>query len=479
MYKNIPFIRFNHLWENKKVITNIFWESIVLNNNEFEDYLNNKLDKNWKLYRELFKKYFIKKKWYEENAIKEYKKRFWVNFIWPTLHIIVLTKWCNHQCKYCHASAKYTGEKNNNIDEKLMMNEKTAKNVVDIILQSPSNNLTIEFQWWEPLLNANLIDFIVNYTEKQNKKTKKNINYALVSNLTLINEEILEKLFSYPNFSISTSLDWDQKTHDFNRIMLNKNKWESSFMKLKEKILLIRKWEKQKGKKILYWAMWVITRKTLKRYKELVDTYIELGFNNIFLKKMNFFWFAKNTNNTIWYSTQELLEFYNNYFSYLVELYKKWIIIKEWYLNILLWKILNPEKINFMDLRSPCWAWIWQIAYDYTGNIYTCDEWRMIDNNTFLIWNTNNILEELIQNEIIWTMMDASTIESLPCDICAYATFCWVCPIESYWQRWNIYNNSVNDPHCKFFTYLFNWIFNKLSNKNTQECKFLMSQAKK
>jgi len=52
-----------------------------------------------------------------------------------------------------------------------------------------------------------LVDFLINYAELQNKKTKKSINYALVSNLTLINEEILEKLFSYPNLSISTSLD--------------------------------------------------------------------------------------------------------------------------------------------------------------------------------------------------------------------------------------------------------------------------------
>jgi len=52
-----------------------------------------------------------------------------------------------------------------------------------------------------------IIDFVVNYSEEKNKIAKKNVSYALVSNLTMIDEEIIEKLFSYPNLSISTSID--------------------------------------------------------------------------------------------------------------------------------------------------------------------------------------------------------------------------------------------------------------------------------
>ncbi len=475
MNKNIPFIRVNKLCSNRKVLTNIFWESIVLNNSDFSDYVESKLDINTDLYKLLEDKYFIKKD--EENYIKnwvmEYKKRFWINFIGPTLHIMVLTKWCNHQCKYCHASADYRYA-----DNSLQMTEETAKKVVDIILSSPSENLTIEFQWWEPLVNIELIDFIIEYAEEKNKELKKNINYALVSNLTLIDEKVLDKLFSYPNFTISTSLDWDKQTHDFNRLLIWEKWLISSFDSLKEKIELIRMYEKEKWRKILYWAMWVITRKTLKNYKELVDTYIELGFESIFLKKINGFWYSSITKNVLWYSSSELEEFYMNYFNYLIELDKKGTQIRDGFLNIILWKILKPEKTNFMDLRTPCWAWIGQIAYDYTGKIYTCDEWRMIEDDTFQIGDTNSSLEELIQNETVWAMMDASTVESLACDVCAYAPFCGVCPIESYEARWNIYTNQVFDSHCKFFMFLFNYVFKWLSDKNSDIEKFLQKQVK-
>ena len=476
MNKNIPFIRFNHLWKEQKVVTNIFWDSIVLKNDEFYKYLEDKIDVNTDLFKELTEKKFFKltDKDYLKNAVTEYQKRNWINFIWPTLHIMVLTKWCNHQCKYCHAAADYRYT-----DDWLSMNEESAAKIIDIILSSPAKNLTIEFQWWEPLVNMKLIDFIVKDTEEKNKITKKNINYALVSNLTLVDDEILEKLFSYPNLSISTSLDWDRKTHDFNRLMIWKNNLVSSFDALKEKIYLIREWEEKKWKKILHWAMWVITRKTLNNYRELVDTYIELWFDNIFLKKLNWLWFAVKSKNTLGYSNEELVEFYRNYFNYLIELYWKGIKVKEWFLWIIMWKILNPEDTNFMDLRSPCGAWIWQIAYDYTWSIYTCDEWRMVDDDVFKIWDVNSSLEDLVQNEMVWAMMDASIVESLPCDICAYAPYCWVCPIESYQARWNIYTNQVFDGHCSFFMFLFDWVFTVLGDKNSLEHEFLNYQAEK
>ncbi len=131
-----------------------------------------------------------------------------------------------------------------------------------------------------------------------------------------------------------------------------------------------------------------------------------------------------------------------------------------------------------MDLRSPCWAGIWQIAYDYTGSIYTCDEWRMVDDDVFKIWDIDSSLEDLIQNEITWVMMDSSIVESLPCDVCAYAPFCWVCPIESYQARWNVYTNQVFDWHCSFFMFLFDWVFEKLSDKDSLEHEFLLYQGK-
>jgi sulfatase maturation enzyme AslB (radical SAM superfamily) len=90
-----------------------------------------------------------------------------------------------------------------------------------------------------------ILENIILYTEKQNKVTKKNISYALVSNLTMIDEKMLDKLMSFPNLSISTSLDGDKKVHDFNRLLISDRKTLSSFDTLSQKIKFIREKEKE------------------------------------------------------------------------------------------------------------------------------------------------------------------------------------------------------------------------------------------
>ncbi len=142
----IPFVRINRIPEKfskgaiQYVVTNIFGESIVLRDTECADYLSNTLT-DVDLKKDLEDRLFYKSPDYEDRAHIEYQKRFGVNFIGPTLHIIVLTKGCNHQCKYCHAAADYRFE-----DDSLKMESTTSEKVVDIIFQSPGQLLTIEFQ---------------------------------------------------------------------------------------------------------------------------------------------------------------------------------------------------------------------------------------------------------------------------------------------------------------------------------------------
>lgn len=121
-------------------MTNVFGESMVLKTGEFHDYIEGK-GLNEELRENLEKKSFFKDSASNEEMIKKYRERNAINFIGPTLHIVVLTKGCNHQCKYCHAAADYRYT-----DESLKMNKENGEKTIDIILTSPSKDLTIEFQ---------------------------------------------------------------------------------------------------------------------------------------------------------------------------------------------------------------------------------------------------------------------------------------------------------------------------------------------
>ena len=81
-------------------------------------------------------------------------------FLPTQLHIFVVNTACNMQCVYCQAQ---NGEEIPNA----FMSRETAQAAVEIALQSPSNNLQFEFQGGEPLLNFDIIRFIVEYSHER------------------------------------------------------------------------------------------------------------------------------------------------------------------------------------------------------------------------------------------------------------------------------------------------------------------------
>ena len=66
--------------------------------------------------------------------------------------------------------------------------------------------IKIEFQGGEPLLNWPIIQDIVEYAEIVNRIAKRQLEFVICTNLTLITKEILEYCKRH-NIAISTSLD--------------------------------------------------------------------------------------------------------------------------------------------------------------------------------------------------------------------------------------------------------------------------------
>jgi hypothetical protein len=89
----------------------------------------------------------------------------------------------------------------------------------------------------------------------------------------------------------------------------------------------------------------------------------------------------------IGYKAEEFLEFYKKSLDYIIQKNREGIFLSEGHSNIFLKKILLNQPVNYMELRSPCGGAIGQLAYYYDGDIYTCDEGRMLSemgNDSFL-----------------------------------------------------------------------------------------------
>ena len=367
-----------------------------------------------------------------------------------TLHIFVVSKNCNFNCIYCQAG-------NLNQNNSYNMSKETAKSAVDIAMESPSTYLTFEFQGGEPLMNFETIKYIIEYSKSISNG--KIIEYNLVSNLTLLTDEMIE-FFIENEVSICTSIDGDKELQNINRPYKNGDSYNETITKIKR----LRK------KQIKVNAIETTTKYSLNKYKEIVDEYIKLGLDSIFIRPLTRLGKADNNWKNIGYEAEEFLGFYKKALDYIIEKNKQGIFLSEGHSNIFLKKILLNQPINYMELRSPCGVAIGQLAYYYDGNIYTCDEGRMLaemGDDRFKVGNVyENTYKELMQCDCTEAMCVSSCIECLPyCSTCAYMPYCGTCPVINLAQDNNIFSQNPREYRCKIYSGILDILFNYIEHE--------------
>lgn len=451
MYK-LNYFNFKERKDNY-LITNDMGKYAFLSKEDFNKLVQKQeLDTNIK--QELIDKGFI----YEKNeeifasdmAMKVRKHKEYL-LVPTSLHIFVVSKNCNFNCIYCQAG-------NLNQKEDYKMSKETAKKAVDIAIKSPSQYLTFEFQGGEPLTNFEVIKYIVEYSKSISNG--KFIEYNLVSNLSLLTNEMLE-FFVENEVSICTSIDGNKELQNINRPYKGKDSYTETISKVK---LL-------KEKRINVNAIETTTRYSLERYKEIIDEYINLGLESIFIRPLTRLGKADNNWKNIGYEADEFLEFYRKSLDYIIEKNKEGILLSEGHSNIFLKKILLGKPVNYMELRSPCGGAIGQLAYYYDGDIYTCDEGRMLSemgNSSFKVGNVfENTYEDLMQCDCTKAMCISSCIECIPfCSTCAYMPYCGTCPVINLAQDGNIFTKNAREFRCKIYSGILDILFDYIENSN-------------
>ena len=421
--KHLNFFRFKKMPDGGYLITNETGEFVFLNDKEFAGFIKGELGGNSALFQTLTQKNFFRNEAnYSEEIAKYAQKNQFLFQNGPSLHIVVVTLRCNHNCLYCQASSRGLGEKNNDLDLA------TARKIVDTIFASPSQSLTIEFQGGEPLLNWPAIEFIVGYAREKNKREKRNLRIALVSNFSLMNEKRAAFLFKN-KVSFCTSLDGPEKLHNKNRIWTQGNSYNATKKWLKYLMARYRKhYIFQPG------ALTTITKFSLPYWQEIIDEYVKCGFDNIVLRPLTPLGMARKSWRAIGYSPEEFLEFYRKALDYIFFLnLEKGKKFRELSASNFAVKMLLREDPNFFEARSPCGGGIGQLLYNYNGDIYTCDEGRMLGEDICKIGRVGETsYTDLLAHPTVKTFCLASCLESLPCDNCAYKPYCGTCPILNY-----------------------------------------------
>jgi len=447
---------FSRMPAKQLLLVNQAGEFIFISSEDFNSFINGSLNTEGQIFLDLKSKHFVTDT-DKETAIDllatklRTRKGFLRNF--TALHMVVVTTRCNFCCDYCHASSTSPEQKSGD------MSLDTAKKVVNMIFRSPSPTIKIEFQGGEPILNWNVVRKIVEHAESLNRQVQKGLEFVLCTNLTLVDESILKFLKKH-QVMISTSLDGPKELHDAHRICRN---GESGYELFKKKLELTRNFIGRDRCS----ALLSVTKSNINRLGEVVNEYLDLGFDGIFLRALNPYGRAKSGWEKIGYSTEAFLRAYKDTTDYIIQLNLKGKTFVEFYAALLLQRILTPFSTGFMDLQSPSGAGISGAIYDYDGEVYPSDESRMlakIGDRKFSMGNVNkDKYEDIFNGSMIHKIVQNSCVETLPgCASCVFQMYCGADPIRNYVETGDIVGHRPTSDFCKKNKGIIEYLFEKL-----------------
>ena len=246
----------------------------------------------------------------------------------------------------------------------------------------------------------------------------------IATNLALLSDEVLEFARLHDVY-ISTSLDGPRDLHNRNRPRPGNNSWELA-------VEGIRRARETLGADRVS-ALMTTTEQSLDRVREIIDTYLEQGLTNIFLRPLSPYGFAIKTSQHARYDVDRWLAFYEEGLDYILELNRQGLGVTEQYAALIVKKILTNDDPGYVDLTSPAGVGRGVLVYNYDGDVYASDEGRMLAEMGDTTFRLGNVHEhgypELILSDALLDPLEQSFTWSVPmCNDCAFEPYCGADP---------------------------------------------------
>jgi His-Xaa-Ser system radical SAM maturase HxsB len=440
-YGILPF-NFTKLHGEDYVLTNLAGDFVVLDRSDLVAFAQHQLAPEAETYRTLKSKHFLMAA--DSNVaidLLTLKVRTKVAQIaeFTGLHIFVVTLRCEHACPYCQVSRQ------NDDRHAFDMSVETADRSIEMVFRSPSPAIKIEFQGGETMLNFDLVRHIVERAEALNATQQRDLEFVLATNLAVVSDDILAYCAAHC-ILISTSLDGPADLHNRNRPRPGGDSHARA-------VAGIQRAREALGRDRVG-ALMTTTQASLGRVRDIVDEYVRLGFNGIFLRPLSPYGFAVKTKSYMAYDGDEWLRFYFEGLDYIIQLNRDGLFFMETYAAIILTKMLTPFGTGYVDLRSPAGIGIGAIVYNYDGDVYASDESRMLaemGDKTFRLGNVHtDSWDDLLTSEALLAPLEDSFTQSVPmCADCAFEPFCGADPVFHHATQGDAVGHKPSSAFCR------------------------------
>lgn len=440
-YNLLPF-RFSRFEGDTYFLSNDVGDWLTLERSQLMRFIEGQVDPSEPLYLDLKSRNFLSDVDIEyQIEILKLRTRTKFRYLseFTSLHAFVVTLRCEHSCPYCQVSRA-----NDNTPD-FDMSEETADRAIDLVFQSPSKDIAIEFQGGETLLNFDLIRYIVEKCERIIHANGKNLQFVIATNLAVLRPDMLEYCRAH-NILISTSLDGPEHLH-------NKNRPRPGGDSFQRTIAGVLSCQQALGADRVS-ALMTTSQESLKYPTEIIDEYVKLEFPGIFLRPLSPYGFAVKTKWIDGYDMDEWITFYKTGLDYIIKLNKSGCSFKEYYASLILTKLLTPFETRYVDLMSPAGIGIAAVVYNYDGNVYASDESRMLaemNEFRFRIGNVHtNSYKEIFTSEPLLSALEDSFAKSVPmCRDCAYEPFCGTDPVFHFATQRDVVGKKPYSAFCQ------------------------------
>jgi uncharacterized protein len=439
-WQRLPY-RFERLRDRRVLVSNFVGEHLLLSETEFGDLTALNFVKDSLLVRRLRAKHIVQLEGetlpLELLAMKA-RTRLHRLSEFTALHMFVVTLRCEHSCQYCQVSRQNTGS------SEFDMSKDHALKALDLVFRSPSPFIKIEFQGGEPLLSWSLVEFIVEEAERRNVSAQRKLGFVVTTNLALLNDRVIEFAREH-NLSFSTSLDGPEELHNRNRPRPGGDSWQRA-------IAGIHRIQTELGPDKIS-ALMTTSLRSLGQVEAIINTYVENGLVDVFLRPLSPYGFAARRGPSFAYDNAKWLEFYERGLDYLIDLAVRGSEVVERYAAVVLRKMLTNEDPGYVDLMSPAGIGIRAMLYNYDGFVYASDEGRMLaemNDITFQLGHLDShTYEEIVLSDALLDPLEASFSGSVPmCSDCAFESWCGSDPVYHHATSGDVVGRKPESGFC-------------------------------
>lgn len=365
-----------------------------------------------------------------------------------SLHIIVPTLQCEHTCRYCQVSRAAVGDG-------FSMTREQVELAVDAVFKSPAPVLTVEFQGGDPLLRFDLVKLAIERIALRSIQEGRKVQFVVASTLHQLNEEMCAFFLAH-SVSLSTSLDGPAHLHNRNRPTPTRDAYERTIAGIE----LARRTISEDCVS----ALMTVTRESLSCPEEIVDEYVRLGFDEIFIRPMALYGFAMKNAQVLGYTFEAFESFYAKCLQRVLWWNAQGISIREAAASVWMNKLLSPFDSGYVDLQRVSGAGRSVLVYNYDGWVYPSDEARMLaetGQTNLRLGPLGTPMHDCLSSPVNRSLQERSDGGGSPqCSDCAFNAFCGPDPVEEQ-STGDVYT-VASSWHCRNSKSMFAWILNRL-----------------